>query len=516
MINKAPLTITAVAKTKTYDASITAAATPTVSGLQTGDTATGVTETYDNKNATTGKTLTVSAYTINDGNSGNNYAVSTVTNNGGVIIAAPLEITATTNTKVYDGGVTAAAVPTVSGLQGTDTVTSLAEVYNTKNARTGKSLQVSSYTVNDGNSGANYIVTTVDDTTGVITPAPLTITAATNTKTYDGGITAAATPTVSGLKPGDGASDLVETYDNKNAGGRKILSVSSYNINDGNDGNNYTISTVTDNTGVINTEALTVTAQANTKTYDGGVTASTSPLITVGSLQGTDTAVLSETYDDKNAGSGKTLTPLAVINDGVGGANYIVTYANNGAGVINKAPLTITADNKSKIAGTGNPTLTASYTGLVGGDTPSVVTGLSLATIAVTASPVGTYPITASGGTATNYTLSFVDGVLTVGFSADAVLQTSRQGQDPGSSSQSVFGASLDGNLSAGADTMPAEGAQVATIAEIPSDAQFLEELYRFVNRFLEGRDLDSSVACTAPVSRLGPCNGPPAGPRPR
>ncbi len=80
---------------------------PTVSGLFSGDSATGLTEVYADPNAGTGKTLSVSAYTINDGNSGNNYTVVTVTNTTGVITQAALTITATTNTKTYDGNTSA-------------------------------------------------------------------------------------------------------------------------------------------------------------------------------------------------------------------------------------------------------------------------------------------------------------------------------------------------------------------------------------------------------------------------
>ena len=42
--------------------------------------------------------------------------------------------------------------------------------------------------------------------------------------------------------------------------------------------------------------------------------------------------------------------------------------------VINKAELTVTADNKSKLCGQPNPPLTASYSGFVNGETASVLT----------------------------------------------------------------------------------------------------------------------------------------------
>ncbi len=51
-VNPAPLTITAVANTKTYDSTTTAAAVPTVSGLVAGDTVSGLAEAYANGNAT--------------------------------------------------------------------------------------------------------------------------------------------------------------------------------------------------------------------------------------------------------------------------------------------------------------------------------------------------------------------------------------------------------------------------------------------------------------------------------
>jgi hypothetical protein len=135
----------------------------------------GLAEIYDTKNVGSGKTLSVSAYTVNDGNSGNNYTVSIATSTAGVIDQATLTITAAANTKTYDGTTSATATPTTSGLQGSDTVTSLAEIYDTKNAGTGKTLSVSAYTVNDGNSGNNYTVNTAISTAGVINKVTLTV-----------------------------------------------------------------------------------------------------------------------------------------------------------------------------------------------------------------------------------------------------------------------------------------------------------------------------------------------------
>ena len=50
--------------------------------------------------------------------------------------------------------------------------------------------------VSDGNSGANYNYTYATVATGVINQTNLTVTAAANTKTYDGTTSATATPTI--------------------------------------------------------------------------------------------------------------------------------------------------------------------------------------------------------------------------------------------------------------------------------------------------------------------------------
>lgn len=102
---------------------------------------------------------------------------------------------------------------------------------------------------------------------------------------------------------------------------------------------------------------------------------------------------------------------------GVGTVNIIASNGDTSAVqplTVTKASLVITADSKTKIHGAINPTLTASYGGFVYGDTPSVVSGVTLATTAVTGSAPGTYPITASSGTASNYSLSYIPGVMTV------------------------------------------------------------------------------------------------------
>ncbi len=85
----ATLTLIAMTNTKAYDGTTSAAATPTVSGLLGSDTVTNLTEAYTSANAGTSKTLSVNTYTVNDGNGGNDYAVTEVSSSTGVITPGP-------------------------------------------------------------------------------------------------------------------------------------------------------------------------------------------------------------------------------------------------------------------------------------------------------------------------------------------------------------------------------------------------------------------------------------------
>ena len=94
--------------------------------------------------------------------------------------------------------------------------------------------------------------------------------------------------------------------------------------------------------------------------------------------------------------------------------DYTISYLA-GSMSVTPAPLTIKADDKSKLAGAANPPLTFTPTGFVNGDTASSLTTQPvLTTTATTTSPAGTYPITASGAASPNYTISYLAGTLTV------------------------------------------------------------------------------------------------------
>ncbi|MCX6911480.1 MAG: Ig-like domain-containing protein, partial [Verrucomicrobia bacterium] len=166
-----------------------------------------------------------------------------------------LTVTAATNTKFYDGTTNAAAHPTITvgSIQPGDTAPVWTETYANKNAGTAKTLTPTALTVADGNGGLNYSYTYTPVTTGVIAQTNLTVTAATNTKFYDGTTNAAAHPTITvgSIQPGDTEPVWTETYTNQNAGTGKTLTPAELAVADGNGGANYNYTYAPDFSGVI-------------------------------------------------------------------------------------------------------------------------------------------------------------------------------------------------------------------------------------------------------------------------
>ena len=87
-----------------------------------------------------------------------NYAANTTATASAEISAAGLTIAAVTDSRVYDGTVARLACRLVGAVFSGDTVTGVAQTFDTKHVGTGKTLSVTAYIVNDGNNGHNYMV----------------------------------------------------------------------------------------------------------------------------------------------------------------------------------------------------------------------------------------------------------------------------------------------------------------------------------------------------------------------
>ncbi|MBX2963586.1 MAG: gliding motility-associated C-terminal domain-containing protein [Cyclobacteriaceae bacterium] len=194
-----------------------------------------------------------------------------------------------------------------------------------------------------------------------------------------------------------------------NAGNNQVLSVNFTPA----DAVNYNVVNGTNVILVVTKAMLTATANNQSRVYGA-----TNPAFTIsysGFVNGDTPAVL-----DAAPTAGSTATTASPVGTYpitvAGGAdnNYNFTYVN-GTLTVNKATLTVIADNQSRTYGAVNPAFTISYTGFVNGDNASVIDSAPVATtVATITSNVGTYPITVSGGSDNNYAFNYVAGTLTI------------------------------------------------------------------------------------------------------
>ena len=146
-------------------------------------------------------------------------------------------------------------------------------------------------------------------------------------------------------------------------------------------------------TQTVNQAPLTITANNQTKVYGAGLptlTASYSGFVngdTSASLTTQPTLTTTATASSHVAGNPTPSRP-AVRSD----SNYSITYVA-GSLTVTTAPLTITASNQTKVYGAALPTLTATYSGFVNGDTSaSLTTQPTLTTTATASSHVSAAP----------------------------------------------------------------------------------------------------------------------------
>ena len=192
-----------------------------------------------------------------------------------------------------------------------------------------------------------------------ISAKPVTISAVTESKGYDGTVNSAQVPTISLSTPlvsGDTAAGLTQDFDTRNVGINKTIAPIG-RVSDGNGGANYAYTYVAVTTGTITQRPVIVTAVTDTKTYDGTTSSGGIPLLSGGTpLAPGDTAPLwTQAFDNAAAGAGKLLIPAGSVVDGNGGKNYAYTFVNDSTGVIDLRAVTISADPKTKTVGAPDP-----------------------------------------------------------------------------------------------------------------------------------------------------------------
>ena len=240
---------------------------------------------------------------------------------------------------------------------------------------------------------ADYNIVTATASINV-TPAPLMVIANNATRVY-GHANPVLKGTITSLVNGD--TDTATFSTNATASSP----VGSYAITPSLSDSNYAITYVPGTLSV--TQApLTVTADNQTKVYGQA-----NPVLTgtvVGLVNGDSVPATFST--DATPGSsvgGYAITPH--LTD----TNYTITYVP-GTLAVTPAPLTITANDATKVQGQANPAFTGTITGLVNGDQVTA----TYSTTATQSSTPGTYPITPAVSANSNYSVTLQSGALTV------------------------------------------------------------------------------------------------------
>jgi hypothetical protein len=287
-----------------------------------------------------------------------NYTLAQPTDLTADITAAALTVTGIiADDRVYDGTTAATlnlGAATLTGVTPGDDVTldtsAAAGAFADKNVGTAKTVTVSGLALTGTNAGKYTL--TQPTATGDIRPAALTPTIAAANRPYDGTTRATLTSrTLAGVAGSEDVSLIGGTasFADKNAGIGKTVSVTGLSLSGADAGNYELASTSVSTTADITARAITVTAAADSKPYDGTTSSTGAPTISGGSLAGGDSAAWTQTFDNKSVGTGKTLSPSGQVTDGNGGANYTISFDNASAGAITTRVLTVIATGVNKV-----------------------------------------------------------------------------------------------------------------------------------------------------------------------
>ncbi|WP_028105144.1 YDG domain-containing protein [Pseudoduganella violaceinigra] len=433
-IARKALTLTGLsASDKTYDGSTNASLSGgTLSGLVGVESLnfSGHTGAFADRNAGTGKAVTVTGLTLSDGSGlASNYTISNPTGLTASITPRATTVSGiTASGKTYDGNTTAQLDlnnAAFSNLVAGESISLNATgAFADANAGNGKAVNISSSY--GGAYASNYTITGQASTTASVARKALTLTGlSASDKTYDGSTGASLSGgTLNGLVGSESLNFSGQTgaFADRNVGNGKAVSVSGLTLSDGSGlASNYTISNPTGLTASITPRATTVSGiTATGKTYDGNTVAQLNlNNAAFSNLVAGESINLSATgaFADANAGNGKAVN----ISSSYGGAyasNYTITGQASTTASIARKTLTVVgmaASDKTYDANTAATLTGGSLNGLVGSETLnfSGQTGAFADRNAATGKSVIVSGLTLADGTglASNYQVTMPTGI---------------------------------------------------------------------------------------------------------
>ena len=462
-VNPAVLTVTAANASMVFGDPVPAFA-GTITGIRNGENITASFSTTATSASNVGTYPIVPAVSDNGTGVLTNYSVSLV--NGTLTITqAPLTVSAANASMIYGDPVPALS-GTITGIRNGNNITATYSTTATSASPVGSYPIVPTLSDNGTGALANYSVTSNNGTL-TINPAPLTITAANASMIY-GDPLPAFSGTITGIKNADNITATYSTVATSASNVGTYAIVPSPSDNGTGALANYTV-TLVNGTLTINPAPLSVTADNATRVYGDPNPAFTG---TITGLKNGDNITFSATSADATAAVGTyPIVPVLVDPNGKL-VNYTVT-ATNGTLTVTPAPLSVTAANASMVFGDPVPALTGTVSGIKNGDN---ITGV-YATTATSASPVGTYPITASAsdngtGKLTNYTVTPVNATLTINpapLTVSAANASMVFGDPVPSLSGTITGIKNGNNITASYSTTATSTSPVGTYPIVPT-----------------------------------------------
>ena len=336
-----------------------------------------------------------------------NYTVSVI--NGTLTVTpAPLTVQAGNASRLY-GNPNPVFTGTITGIKNADAITATYSSPGTILSDVG-TYPIIPALLDPTAKLSNYTVTSIN---GVLTinPTPLSV-AVTNASRVYGNPNPTFTGTLTGLKNADPITANFTTIATAvNPVGTYPITFVSFNDPAGKLGN-YTVTKTTNGTLTITRAPLTVAGFNGSRLYGDP-----NPAPAITGLKNADpiTAGYDATAPGPTVAAGGTFNLVPVVSDPTGKlSNYTLT-TQTGRITINKAPLSVVANNQSRPFGSINPALTGTITGVKNGENITA----SFTTTATQTSNVGTFAITAATvfnptTLAANYTLTTANGTLTI------------------------------------------------------------------------------------------------------
>jgi hypothetical protein len=390
------LTISATGVNKTYDGTPNATVTLSDDRLSGDNLTTSYTTAFfANKNVGSGKTVSVSGFSVSGADAAN-YTASTTATTTADISAKGLTVSGVTaDNKAYDG-TTAATLSTnavafagVIGAEIVDLVTNgYTATFASPDIGTNIAVTVSGLTVG-GPDATNYTLAQPTELTANITASALTVTGITaNDKAYDGTTTATLNlsgATLNGVASGDAVTlniaNAAGAFADGNVGTGKTVTVSGLALA-GPDAGNYTLTQPTTTANITTVPLSVAGVTANNKVYDGTTVATlnVASAALVGVVSGDavmlNTASATGVFANANVGTAKPVSLTGLALSGAKAANYTLTQPVTTAD-ITTATLTasITAGNKTYDGSTAATIVTSSLSGVLGNEDVSLTAG---------------------------------------------------------------------------------------------------------------------------------------------